>query len=264
MATGLLVVLIGMRSVWRSTPPATRRNIFLISSSASRRIPTIYGAAHIDAVSPAFTESEFSKALDCFRGDIIQMPPAYSAVKINGRRAYRYAAAGEKIELAPRPVTVSELEVLEGKLPDTARMRAVCSKGTYIRSLCRDIGAALGCGAAMSGLRRIRSGKFRIEDAHALQDIEACARQNEAEKLLLPMENLVMHLKRSDVDENSLRFIAGGNLLLERNMKDGRIGVKDGEETRIYCADKFLALGVGKDGGVKPQKVFYSAPGTNI
>ncbi len=263
MATGLLVVLTGDAVRLAEYAAGDEKEyVFDIQFGVTTDTDDVWGRT-LNTVTPEFSESGFNEALDAFRGGIMQTPPAYSAVKVNGRRAYKYAAAGEKIALAPRCVTVRELEVLQSALPEEARLRTVCSKGTYIRSLCRDVGAKLQCGAAMRALRRTRSGAFRIEDAHTLPVIQERALKGEAAQLMLPMDSLVMHFKRSDVDEDSLRLLIGGNLLLEKNMRERRIDIGEGEETRLYCGGKFYGLGMGKDGGVKPHKVFYSAPETN-
>ena len=99
-----------------------------------------------------------------FVGELMQVPPMYSALKVNGKKLYELAREGREIERRPRPVTVHELEILGLQLP-VVRMRVVCSKGTYIRTLCADIGEKLGCGGTMQSLRRTRVGSFSLEGA---------------------------------------------------------------------------------------------------
>lgn len=107
-----------------------------------------------------------------FRGDIQQVPPVYSAIRVNGDRAYKKARRGNELEMPVREVRVNELEILDWQCPDLT-LRIDCGKGTYIRSLANDIGKACGSGAYLSGLRRTRSGAFRVEDANNLEELVA-------------------------------------------------------------------------------------------
>jgi len=116
------------------------------------------------------TKEKLLAALDKFSGEIDQVPPAYSAIKIKGRKAYELARRGDKIELKSRKVTIYEMELLEFNLPD-AVVRVRCSKGTYIRSLAHDIGKALDSGAHLTGLRRTKIGDFSVEDAMDVRDL---------------------------------------------------------------------------------------------
>ena len=116
------------------------------------------------------TEGEFLAILDRFRGEIMQIPPMYSALKINGQKLCDLARKGKEVERKPRPITIFELTCLEFA-GDTARLRVRCSKGTYIRTLCKDIGQALGCGGCMAALRRVSAGEYGIENAVPLQEL---------------------------------------------------------------------------------------------
>ena len=127
------------------------------------------------------TRSDVEAALGHFRGTIQQIPPMYSAVKINGQKLYELARRGREVERKPREITIYELELLDETGPGEYRLRCLCSKGTYIRTLCHDLGEILGCGGAMSSLRRTMAGGFRLEDAVTLEDV-----QSQGESLLLP------------------------------------------------------------------------------
>lgn len=132
------------------------------------------------------TREQLEAALARFRGDILQVPPMYSAVKINGKKLYELARKGKEVERKPRPVTIHELELTGW--PDAGedfRLRVQCSKGTYIRTLCHDIGQALGCGGCMSGLRRTMAAGFTLADAVTLEDV-----QEQGEALLRPLDSL--------------------------------------------------------------------------
>lgn len=136
---------------------------------------------------PDLSAVEIDRAMEPFRGDIEQVPPMYSALKRDGQPLYKLARRGEVVERPPRTVRISELEVLSVALPDV-RIRVVCSRGTYIRSLAHDIGKALGCGAHLSQLVRTRSGPFRVEDAMPLSDVLSCP--DNALGRIIPLEAL--------------------------------------------------------------------------
>lgn len=173
LATGLVIVCTGK---W------TKR-IESYMAEEKEYVATV----HFGAMTPSYdleTEPEGSfpynhidlpyleKVLDQFRGEIQQVPPAYSAIRVNGDRAYKKARKGGELEMPVREVEVKTLEIEELALPEV-RLRIVCSKGTYIRSLANDIGKACGSGAYLSGLRRIGSGTFRVDDAQKMEDLVA-------------------------------------------------------------------------------------------
>lgn len=118
----------------------------------------------------ALTEQEFLNILPQFRGEIRQIPPMYSALKINGQKLCDLARQGKEVERKPRTITIHKLECLEFS-GETARLLVHCSKGTYIRTLCKDIGEALGCGGCMASLRRVTAGEYTIEEAVPLQEL---------------------------------------------------------------------------------------------
>ena len=118
----------------------------------------------------AVTKEEFEAILQQFRGEIMQIPPMYSALKINGQKLCDLARKGKEVERQPRPITIHKLECLSFD-GDTARLLVHCSKGTYIRTLCKDIGEALGCGGCMAALRRVTAGAYTIEEAVPLQTL---------------------------------------------------------------------------------------------
>ena len=119
------------------------------------------------------TEDEFLAILPRFRGEIMQVPPMYSALKVGGQKLVDLARKGKTVERQPRPITIHELECVEFS-GETARLRVRCSKGTYIRTLCKDIGEALGCGGCMAALRRVSAGEYTIEESVPLQTLLDC------------------------------------------------------------------------------------------
>ncbi len=179
---------------------------------------------------------ELEKVLEGFRGQISQIPPMYSALKRDGVRLYELARQGKTVDIEARQVTISRLELLsfEG---DTFKISVDCSKGTYIRSLCRDIGEALGCGATMTALHRTATGGFSVEDAVSLDSL---TRENVAE-YILPEETALLNLTEVFVTEKqAVRFSNGGQLAFER-LKN--VDFTDGQLLRIKYKDLFLGVG---------------------
>ena len=126
------------------------------------------------------SRDELEAALAGFRGEIEQIPPMYSAIKVKGQKLYEIARRGGEVERKPRPVTIRSLTIV-GETEGDWLLDVACSKGTYVRTLCHDIGAALGCGGCMSSLRRLAAGSYRLEDAHTLEKVMEAADAGEAE-----------------------------------------------------------------------------------
>ena len=138
------------------------------------------------------TEEEINKAASGFLGEISQIPPMYSAVKINGQKLYKLAREGKEIEREPRKITIHSIDVLDIDLiHNTVELDICCSKGTYIRTLCNDIGEKLGCGGYMASLVRTKSASFAIEDSITLEEFEEFWVKGEYEKILIPPETFV-------------------------------------------------------------------------
>lgn len=149
------------------------------------------------------TRGEIEQALSQFRGQQMQVPPRYSAIKIQGQAAYKRARAGEELELAARPIEISHLEIIEWQTP-LLTLDVACSKGTYIRSLAYDLGRAVGCGAHLTGLVRTRSGPFRLEESITLEELALACEQGEAARYLQPADRALEHypaLHLSEADE---------------------------------------------------------------
>ena len=192
-ATGLLVVLTG-----RGTKAAKFAENDAKEYHARLRLGVktdtqdIWGTV-LDNNGGSRSREEIETVLDRFRGNILQLPPMYSAIKIRGRKLYEIARRGGDVEREPRPITIHRLEVTDRDENGDWGLVVECSKGTYIRTLCADIGEALGCGGCMSALRRVRAGQFRIEQAHTLEEIRA-----DPEKYILPVERITGRAKDND------------------------------------------------------------------
>lgn len=153
------------------------------------------------------TEGTFLAVLEQFRGEILQIPPMYSALKVDGRKLCDLARKGQTVERKPRPITIHRLDCLEFSC-DTARLLVHCSKGTYIRTLCNDIGQALGCGGCMESLRRISAGSYTIENSIALK---ALLEAENPETYLLPVDSLFLQHPAVTLTENQEKRCRNGN-----------------------------------------------------
>lgn len=187
------------------------------------------------------TEEQILSVLSDFTGTISQIPPMYSAIKINGKKLYELARKGQEVERKPRQVTIYELLPMEMNLQkDEFTIQVTCSKGTYIRSLCQDIGERLGCGAAMKSLVRTRAGQFTLEKAKTLSEIEQFCLENQPEKLLLPIDSVFEQYAACRVEEGAEKYLQNGNPVAPHfcNYKAAA-----GENVRMYGnEDEFYAI----------------------
>ena len=190
-------------------------------------------------------------ALGPFIGDIEQVPPQFSAVKVDGERAYALARAGEEMELAARPLYVENLEMIARVDADTVELELVCGKGGYVRSIARDLGRALGCLGHVLWLRREWSGPFEASDGISLDEIDALAKTPDLDARLLPLE-----LGLDDLPE--LRATAEGAQRLKNGNPGMVIGadVEWGDEAWASFEGKPVAVGVYRSGELHPSRVF--------
>ncbi len=197
------------------------------------------------------TQEALERALEGFRGDILQVPPMYSAIKINGKKLYELARKGCEVERPARPVTIKALEIVDKQGEELYTIRVRCSKGTYIRTLCHDIGQALGCGGCMASLRRTMAAGFTLEDAVLLEEVQAAADRGEGERVLLPVDcffaGLPVLVLKSHGAEKKIRSGAAATL---QDCPNGAY--------RVYGMDQtFLALGRVADGKLSVVKSFF-------
>lgn len=186
------------------------------------------------------TKEQFFEACNHFVGDIMQIPPMYSALKVNGQKLVDLARKGIEIERQARPIRVFSIvpSVLDEE-KGVYKLSVECSKGTYIRTLCADIGAFLGCGASMSALRRTKSGNFTINYAHTIEDIEKMS-YDERVALLMPTESLFKELDSVTLSDFYARLCRSGCEIYQR-----KIGASFTVGTKVRMCDKngFFALG---------------------
>ena len=188
-------------------------------------------------------EAEFRAILPRFTGEISQIPPMYSAIKIGGQKLYDLARKGQEVERKARNITVFELELVEMLSPCEAKLRVLCSKGTYIRTLCHDIGAALGCGGTMADLRRVRSGRFTLENALTFEEIAALLAENNLESRVFPTDSVFFDLPEVHLNAEGDIRASHGNFFAERHLTEGVIP-QEGGRCRIYdSAGRFCQIG---------------------
>ena len=197
----------------------------------------------------SLTEEELLAVLPRFRGDILQVPPMYSAIKVGGQKLYDLARKGREVERQPRPITIHELQLLEfsGK---EARLRVRCSKGTYIRTLCKDLGSALGCGGCMAALRRVQAGEYTLEGSIPLRQLlDISERGEDVEHLLCPVDTMFASHPKLTLNEKQTRLVKNGNAFAAA-CADGTY--------RVYAPDgEFLALCRAEGGRVSTIKSFF-------
>lgn len=198
-------------------------------------------------------ECDIQSVVTEFVGDIMQIPPMYSAIKIDGKRLYELARDGVEVERKPRPVTIEKIEILSIDLENKKfSMKVDCSKGTYIRTLCDDIGRRLGCLAHMSALIRTRSGRFCIDDAYTLDEVEKMA-ENGNMSFLVPIDKVFEELPKLILSSRRARLMCNGVQISAQ-------GIIDGETYRVYDeSGSFLTISEAENGLLKILKTFYQA-----
>ena len=198
-------------------------------------------------------EFQIRKAVNKFKGVIDQIPPMYSALKYDGQRLYKMARKGKKVKRDPRRVNIEEIEVLSVELP-TVRIRVKCSKGTYIRSLARDIGNELSCGAFLSFLIRTKSGPFEIEDSYILKELEKSDKNQDYGFIISPDKPLVY--RRIRIKESAYKKAINGTYLNKYDFIDWP-DLKDGENVLVYSSEgQFISISKIDEFVCKPVRVF--------
>ena len=191
------------------------------------------------------SREEFEAILPRFRGEILQVPPMYSALKINGQKLVDLARKGKTVERQPRPIIIHELELLEFT-GNTARLRVRCSKGTYIRTLCKDMGEALGCGGCMQELRRVQAGEYTIAEAVPLMELLDC---ENPEQYLRHVDSMFRNYEAVTLTEKQELRCRNGNSFT--------LGLPDGTYRAYGQSGEFLMLAKVEDGVMSTIKSFF-------
>ncbi len=258
-ASGVLVILVG---------PAVRLSEY-VSASDKRYQAIIRMGGSTDTFDAEgkvtnteaplnVTETQFEEALKTFVGQIEQTPPPYSAIKVQGRKAYEMARKGEVVDLAPRMITVHHLEVLEWAPPEVV-IDVHCSSGTYVRSLANDLGQKLGCGAYLVGLRRTKSGRFSLRDATPLRKLQEAFQAGSWYQYLIPAAEALGDWPAVELNPDEVEGVRHGH----------RVKAKEGATTEpkvrgVSTQGELVALmelTTGEDGSAEwqPKKVFFAS-----
>ncbi len=249
MATGVLPICVGS---------ATKAADMLAFSDKTYRAELVLGKTTDtqDAEGEVLTESEVTcgeeeirTAIKGFVGKIEQVPPMYSAIKQNGKKLYELARQGIEVERKSRTVTIHSIDILK---IDGARvtMEVSCSKGTYVRTLCADIGAALGTGACMSALRRVKTGMFTLADSHTLESLHALKERGELRSAVIDVEELFTQYPRITLNEKQVGSVTNGVQMTYRSAEG---------MYRLYDNNgKFLCISELKNEKLKLVKSFWS------
>ena len=245
MATGVLPVFVGRatRGVeFFEHAEKTYETVLLLGRTTDTQDVTgTVLAEKAVRLSPADIEN----VLPRFRGDILQVPPMYSALKVNGKKLYELARKGQEVERQPRPITVFELTNL-GFDGTRLRLRVRCSKGTYIRTLCQDIGEALGCGGCMEALRRVRAGEYGIEDAVPLEKL---LESETPEQYLRSLDTMFAHCPAVTLTANQEKRCRNGNPFSSP--------LPQGTYRAYSQSGEFLMLAKVEDGTMTTIKSFF-------
>ncbi|MGN0328297.1 MAG: tRNA pseudouridine(55) synthase TruB [Lachnospira sp.] len=210
------------------------------------------------------TELDIMDACESFVGEYEQIPPMYSAVKVGGKKLYELAREGKEIERKPRKVRIDSIRIndidLDGKVK-TVTMTVDCSKGTYIRSLCDDIGRKLGCGACMKELKRTRVGEFFIDDTLTLNQIAACVLKGEINDFIKPVDEVFEgYPKAYSKEEFDILLHNGSKLGTDSLENSDSENISEIEKIRLYDSHGiFVGIYRYEDGLLIPEKMFYES-----
>ncbi|WP_029041047.1 tRNA pseudouridine(55) synthase TruB [Cucumibacter marinus] len=249
LATGILPIALG---------EATKTVPYIQDGEKIYRFDLVWGSATetddaegavIETSDRRPTEDELRNALPQFTGVITQIPPAYSAIKIKGERAYDLARAGEKVEVPPREVEIEAFELISHS-PERSSFEVTCQKGTYVRALARDLARVLGTCGHVGALRRTRVGPFAEEDAVTVDALEAVSR-DDRDAMLLPVSAGIADLPEVNVDTRQSATIRLGNPVLLTGA-NAPIAM---DEAAAICAGELVAIGYVEKGQFKPSRV---------
>lgn len=211
------------------------------------------------------TKEEILDVVNSFIGSYMQVPPMYSAIKVKGKKLYELARQGIVIERKSREITIHECQVTDFISPDEFVIDVKCSKGTYIRTLCSDIGEKLGCGAHMKTLVRTQVGDFDISDSITLSELESLKKADKVQTCLVETDKLFLHLPELHVKASANKYLYNGNQLRE-DMITQEVSIDFHKKVRVYDADNvFIGIynmnQLGNSIYFIPEKIFLS---TNI
>lgn len=206
-----------------------------------------------------FDEKAIQEVVHSFIGEIQQIPPMYSAIKIQGKKLYQLAREGKEIERAPRSVTIHDIIIQKFLPPDQLEMDIYCSKGTYIRTLCADIGKKLGCGGHMASLIRLASGNFKLENAITLDDLKLLKEEDRLSEALIPMDEVLKEYNKVIVKEEGTKLLYNGGKIYTYFFEKTDRPVTLGEKVLGYDS-KLQFMGIYQISKDKEQDRLYMKP----
>lgn len=257
-ASGVLPIVVG-KATRVSDYMMTKDKVYETELILGAKTDTLDAAGKIIAKSQKIIDKDqFLETMNTFKGEIEQVPPMYSALKVNGRKLYDLAREGIEIERKRRRVNIYDIDLLDFDFP-RAKIRVTCSKGTYIRTLVDDIGEKLNTFAYVDNLVRARVGEFDIKDAIKIEDILEISREDLLKKLY-PIDTTLKNFEKIVLDKSYLEKLINGQVVeVEKNY---------GKIIRVYCEDEFLGLGnsyrENDKNFLKMEKVFYEREDKNI
>ena len=257
-ASGVLPIVVG-KATRVSDYMMTKDKVYETDLILGAKTTTLDAAGEItQKSSKVIGKDEFLAVMNTFKGEIDQVPPMYSALKVNGKKLYDLAREGIEIERKKRKVNIYDIDLLDFDFP-RAKIRVTCSKGTYIRTLVDDIGEKLGTFAYVDNLVRARVGEFDIKDAIKSEDILEISREDLLKKLY-PIDTALKNFEKIVLDKSYLEKLINGQVVeVEKNY---------GKIIRVYCEDEFLGLGnsyrENNKNFLKMEKVFYEREDKNI
>ena len=250
-ATGVLAVALGEAT---KTVPFVTDALKCYRFAVRRGVATKTDDAEGEVIATSGSrpsDDEIRAALAAFRGEIMQVPPQFSAVKVEGERAYALARAGEEMELAARPLWIETIELVARPDPDTAEFEMVCGKGGYVRSVARDLGQALGCLGHVLRLRREWSGPFEAVDGVSIAQIDELAKTEALDALLLPLEVGLADLPELKATaEGAARLRCGNPGMVIASAAEW------GDEAWASFQGRAVAVGIYRSGELHPSRVF--------
>lgn len=241
-ATGVLPVCLGKATKlcdMLTDKSKTYETIMLLGKTTDTQ--DISGSVLSESSVESIDEDAVKKCIGEFVGDYLQVPPMYSALKVNGKKLYELARQGIEVERKARPVVIHEIKILEIALP-RVRMEVSCSKGTYIRTLCHDIGLKLGCGACMEELIRTKVSCFEISDSLTLGQVQELKEAGKIEEILVPIDAMFSEYEAVTLKKEFASFAYNGNLFLPKHIHE-KLELVDGKNVRVYDEDgRFIAI----------------------
>lgn len=241
-ATGVLPVCLGKATKlcdMLTDKRKTYETVMLLGKTTDTQDTS--GTVLSEASTSDIDETMVTECIGEFVGDYLQMPPMYSALKVNGKKLYELARQGIEVERKKRPVVIHEIHILEIDLP-RVRMEISCSKGTYIRTLCHDIGQKLGCGACMEELTRTKVGRFELADSFNLQQVEEMKESGRLEEIIVPIDAMFSEYEAVTIKKEFAAFAYNGNLFMPKHICE-KITLTDGKQVRVYDEEgTFIAI----------------------